>query len=229
VVVTDGLKTRPESLHPPIWLFGLAALKKGSCIVMVKSKSERGFTLLESLVVIGIMMVLVVIAIAGSMGSMQNYQANAALDTVTSQLRVAREISITQRRWVQITFDQVGQTISYQVLPPPGTNVTELPGPVITVPLPPKTAFMLEPGVPDTPMGFGNLAPIYIANVSGGVAGMAFTPTGMFSDSTYNNPISGTIFVGIAGQPNSARAVTILGSTGRIRPYTYIGANKWLE
>jgi type II secretory pathway pseudopilin PulG len=197
--------------------------------VKVKNKGEQGFTLLESLVVIGIMMVLVAIAIAGSMGSMQNYRANAALDTVTSQLRVARSISITERRSVRITIDQVANTISYQVKAPPVAGTTELDGPVITVPLPPKTAFMLEAGVPDTPMAFGNLAPVYIENLSGGPAIMNFTSTGTFADGTTNLPINGTIFIGVVNQPTTARAVTVLGTTGRVRQYTYIGNNKWLE
>jgi prepilin-type N-terminal cleavage/methylation domain-containing protein len=185
---------------------------------------ESGFTLLECMVVIAIMGILTAMAIVGTTGSIQNYRANAALDTVSSQLRVARQISISQRRWVQITVDTVGNTISYQVLPPVGVGVTELAGPIVTVPLPQKTSFVLETGVPDTPMGFGNNNAVYIANLSGGPVGMNFTPTGAFTDSTHTNPISGTIFVGIANQPATARAVTILGSTGRIRPYTYIGA-----
>jgi len=207
----------------------VAAKKNGSCVVKAKTKGEQGFTLLESLVVIALMMVVTTIAIMSGMGSMQNYRANAALDTVTSQLRVARSLSITQRRNVVISVDQVNNTISYQVKAPLVAGTTELDGPVISVPLPPKTAFMLEAGVPDTPMAFGNLAPVYIANVSGGPSNMQFTSTGTFSDSTGNNPINGTLFVGLPNQPTTARAVTILGSTGRVRQYTYLGANKWIE
>jgi len=196
--------------------------------VKVKNRHEAGFTLLEGLIVIGIMMVLTAMAVIGSRGSMQTYRANAALDTVNSQLRVARQISISQRRWVQITIDQVGNTISYQILPPNTPGTTEQPGPLVTVPLPPQTTFRLEAGVPDTPMAFGNIAPVYIGGLSGGPAGMRFTPTGTFSDITNNNPINGTIFVGMANQPSTARAVTVLGSTGRIRPYTYTGST-WVE
>lgn len=195
----------------------------------VHKRNEAGFTLLEGLIVIGIMMVLTGMAVVGSRGTLQTYRANAALDTVSSQLRVARQISISQRRWVQITIDQVANTISYQVLPPNTAGTTELPGPIISVPLPPQTSFMLEAGVPDTPMAFGKISAVYIGGLSGGPAGMRFTPTGTFSDNTNNNPINGTIFVGMANQPATARAVTIMGSTGRIRPYTYVGNSTWVE
>jgi prepilin-type N-terminal cleavage/methylation domain-containing protein len=197
--------------------------------VKLKNKREQGFTLLESLIVVGIMGVLTAMAVVGSRGSMQTYRANSALDTVSSQLRLARQISISQRRWVQVTIDQVNNTISYQVLPPNVAGTTEQPGPVVTMPLPPQTSFMLEAGVPDTPMAFGNNAPVYIGNLSGGPTGMRFTPTGTFSDNTNNNPINGTIFVGMANQASTARAVTIMGSTGRIRPYTYVGNSTWVE
>lgn len=195
----------------------------------VTRKREQGFTLLETLIVVAIMGILTAMAVVGSRNPMQNYRANAALDVVSSQLRVARQISISQRRWVTITIDQVANTISYQVQPPNVAGTTEVAGPVITVPLPPQTSFMLEAGVPDTPMAFGNIAPVYIGNLSGGPAGMCFTPTGTFSDGTYNNPINGTIFVGMTGQPSTARAVTIMGSTGRVRPYTYVGNATWVE
>lgn len=196
----------------------------------VKNKQEQGFTLLETVVVVGIMGILTAMAIVGSRVPMQNYRANSALDVVSSQLRTARQISISQRRDVIITVDQVGNTISYQVQPPPQVGTTELPGPVVTVPLPAQTFFMLEGGVPDTPMKFGNNAAVYIGNLSGGPAGMRFTPTGTFSDGTSNNPINGTIFVGMANQPTTARAVTIMGNTGRVRPYTYVGGTlNWIE
>lgn len=196
----------------------------------VKNKQEQGFTLLETVVVVGIMGILTAMAIVGSRVPMQNYRANSALDVVSSQLRTARQISISQRRDVVITIDQVGNTISYQVQPPNVAGTTEVAGPVITVPLPAQTSFMLENGVPDTPMKFGNNAAVYIANLSGGPAGMRFTSTGTFSDNTSNNPINGTIFVGMTNQPTTARAVTIMGNTGRVRPYTYVGGTlNWIE
>ena len=87
---------------------------------------------------------------------------------------------------------------------------------------------MLTSGVPDTPMGFGNKAAIYIGNTGGGPAFMEFTSTGQFTDQTGFNTLNGTVFIGVTGQTNTARAVTIMGGTGRVRPYTYIGSS-WIE
>jgi len=189
-----------------------------------KKKLEKGFSLLETLLVIGIIGVMTGIAIMGSAGPVQTYTANAAMDVVCSQLKVARQISISQRRYVQVTINQANNTISYQTY-----SLTFAPeGLLTTVPLPPRTSIMLETGIPDTPMAFGNTAPVYIGGVSGGPpSGMFFTPTGSFSDGTFYNPINGTIFVGMPNQPNTARAVTILGSTGRIRPYVW--TSHWTE
>jgi|SRR5271166_3197915 len=196
------------------------------------AKRERGFTLLETVVVIGIMFTLMGIAIVQSFGSMESYQANSAMDIVTSQLRVAREVAITQRRNVQIFIvSNPGtgnpQAINYQILPAPGS--TEALGQLNSEPLPGQVQIALTPTVPDTPMNFGNAAAVYIGNTSGGPPVMEFTSTGQFTDGTGFNTINGTIFLGTPNQIRTARAVTIMGGTGRVRPYTYIGNNTWNE
>ncbi|HUL33131.1 MAG TPA: prepilin-type N-terminal cleavage/methylation domain-containing protein [Candidatus Eisenbacteria bacterium] len=195
-----------------------------------RANQEKGFTLLEAVVVIGIMMVLAGIAIFQSFGSTASYQANSAMDTVVSQLRVARELAITQRTNVQVIFISNGATqqVQYMVLAQPGSGTAN--GPLVSTDLPRQTTFMLTPGVPDTPMNFGKSAPIYIGNVSGGPAFMEFNSTGQFTDNTGFNTLNGTVFIGVQGQTSTAmaRAVTIMGGTGRVRPYAYTG-NTWIE
>jgi type II secretory pathway pseudopilin PulG len=198
-------------------------------------RTERGFTLLETVVVIGVMMVLMGIAIIQSFGSMESYQVNSAQDVVVSQLRVARQLAITNRRTLQVWIDTSPESdgryhVKYQVQPAPQTN--EVAGPIVSVPMPGTAQFILETGVPDTPMAFGNSAPVFIGNppVSGGPPIMQFNPTGTFTDNTGTNVIYGTVFIGVPNKMATARAVTIMGGTGRVRAYTYAGGGiGWQE
>lgn len=196
-----------------------------------KNQRESGFTLLEALIVIGIMFTLAGIAVVQSFGSLQGYQSNSAQDIVVSQLRVARQLAISQRRTVQVQFNTAAtpQTISYTILPRPG-SADPAQAPVVST-LPRQAAFTQESGVPDTPMAFGTCssAGICIGGVSGGPAIMEFTSTGQFTDSTGVNTLNGTVFIGIPGQNKTARAVTVMGSTGRVRPYSWMGASGWIE
>jgi type II secretory pathway pseudopilin PulG len=191
-------------------------------------KQDNGFTLLESVVVLGIMMVMMSFAIFKSTNIMPNYKADGAQDVVVSTLRQARQLAITERRDVQVWIDQgfsgpdSVQHINYQVV----TIAGDPPQALVSFGLPKQTQFVLE-GVADTPMGFGNSNAVYIGNVSGGPAIMKFRSTGAFTDSLYN-PQNGTVFVGIPSQPFTARAVTIMGGTGRVRPYSWTGT-AWIE
>ena len=56
---------------------------------------------------------------------------------------------------------------------------------------------------------------------------MKFTTSGAFIDGS-NNFVNGTVFLGLNGQQLSARAVTILGATGRVREYHWDGT-QWQE
>jgi type II secretory pathway pseudopilin PulG len=195
------------------------------------NRQARGFSLLEAAVVVGIMMMLAGLAVIQSFGSLEGYQANSAQDTVVGQLRVARQLAISQRRNVQIQFTTATPpTVSYTILPRPGSGDPTLPA--VAAILSSQTSFMQESGVPDTPMGFGTCSSsgICIGGVAGGPAFMQFTSSGQFTDATGVSPLNGTIFIGVPNQVRTARAVTIMGGTGRIRPYSYVGGTTiWTE
>ena len=198
------------------------------------NRREQGFSLVELVVVVAVMFIIAAFAIFQSTGTMASYKANAAQDLVFSQLRVARGLAISQRRTVQVWIDQSfsgpggTQQVKYQVQA--AAQTAEVAGPIVAVPLPAPVQFLLEPGVPDTPMAFGNVAAVFIGNTSGGPAIMQFNPTGTFTDNTGTAILNGTVFLGIPGQASTARAITIMGGTGRVRQYTWNGASiGWRE
>jgi prepilin-type N-terminal cleavage/methylation domain-containing protein len=193
-------------------------------------RNQKGFSMIETVVVVGIISVVTAITVYQSFGTMESYEANTALDSVIGELRVARQIAISQRRPVQVFITPVSTdhnlpAVSYTT-DVAGTGLAgENTGgfaPSGNTILPRQTQFLLEPSVPDTPMLFGTCAAVCIGGVSGGPATMYFSPTGQFSQDTAGViPLNGTIFIGIPGRTDTARAVTILGGTGRVRPYTY--------
>jgi len=196
-----------------------------------KNRKEQGFSLVETLIVIAIMAILASVTIFKSFGTSESYQATSAMDVVNGQLRVARQVAISQRRAVRVWFNTYSTalepfTVSYQVQARPNVN-GDVAGPIITMPLPTNTQFVMESGVPDTPMGFGTCSgssAVCIAGLSGGPTTMYFSSTGQFSaDEFGTTTYNGTLFIGIPNQSATARAVTIMGSTGRVRPYTFIG------
>jgi prepilin-type N-terminal cleavage/methylation domain-containing protein len=198
---------------------------------------QQGFSLLEALVALGIMLIVTAFAMVQSFGSVESYRVNSAMDIIVSQLRVARQLAVSQRRNVSVSFTTATspQKITYQIVADYGTglaNADSYAPPAVTVPIPPQVNFTQVSGVPDTPMAFGSCsgAGICIGGVANPTTAMYFTPLGQFTDSTKVNTLNGTIFLALPSQINTARAITILGSTGRVRQYTYIGATGgWIE
>lgn len=191
----------------------------------------RGFSMIEMCVVLAIGLVLASLATLQIRPAMLQIHANNARDLVQSTLRRARETAISDRRNVQVEF------LVNPAANPPGNYVrlTRLGGGfgantvIVMLPLPGDVIFTTFNGEPDTPDAYGNNAPIYFGGVANGpAAGMVYQSDGTFS-STLGIPINGTVFMGITNQPTTARAVTILGSTGRVRSYHISGTATWFD
>ena len=90
--------------------------------------------------------------------------------------------------------------------------------------LPGGTQFVLEAGVPDTPMEFGDSAAVNFEDAEGdtSITQFQFTPTGAFTDAN-NNILNGTIFTGVPNNPGTARAVTIMGGAGNVQRFSWTG------
>lgn len=185
----------------------------------LRSKNEeRGFSMIEAVVVVSIVVIVAAMAVVELNPARQQWGANAAMIQVASQLRQAREMAIESRRDVQVTFIGNNQIQLTRVNLPAGAAPTVFPA----VPIQSPVVFMLTPGAPDTPDGFGDLGAIEFEGLVGGPPTMMFQSDGTFVD-TVGNLVNGTVFLGIPNVPVTARAVTVVGATGRIRMYKGTG------
>jgi type II secretory pathway pseudopilin PulG len=191
-----------------------------------KNRREIGFSFVELIVVVGVISVMTVLALPVVQTSVPSFRANAAMDQVIRLMRAARHSAISDRRITQIQFIGNNQIQLLQV-PPTGGAAVPLDIPST---LEGGAQFLVFPTVPDTPMAFGNTTAVSFTNPAN--PGGGFPATQFLSDGSFGTnvgvPVNGTVFVGIPGKPFTARAVTILGTTGRIRAYHWDGT-AWQE
>lgn len=200
---------------------------------MAKRKSasgERGFSLIELAVVCLIVLTIAAIAIPQMISSMQSSQADNAMRIVLDQLRQAREYAITNRRYVQVTFPVSGgqsEIVLTQMNASPWAVNAGTTNPVLsTVYLPGNMQYTVVSGMPDTPDKYGNSTAIsfVIEGTTTAAAGpMFFQSDGQLIDSATLSTADGTVFLGVTGNKASARAVTVMGATGRVRGWRSSG------
>jgi prepilin-type N-terminal cleavage/methylation domain-containing protein len=193
---------------------------------------QAGFSLTEMLIVVAVSLIVAAMAITQLQPALQDFQAGAAEDTVKSALRQAREYAVTQRRTVAVSFknDGFGDAEVVLNLYNVANGVQSLNNtPYLTVPINRRVQFTREGTLPDTPDKFGNCAALCF-NGAGYAAGtiIEFQSDGTFTDGT-GTPINGSIYMGMPNIPATARAITILGSTGRIKSWTGASGTVWAQ
>ncbi len=200
-----------------------------------RGSPERGFSMIELCVVIAIIMILSGTALFQLGPALQAQRADTAMRQVVEQLRSARELAIANRRWVQVRFPVVvvGGISENRILITQKNSLTLGAGPdAALLPIPiqrPMTFYVFPAPVPDTPDAFGNAGAIEFGGiVNGPVGGMYFDSNGQLVNGTTLLPMNGTVFIGVAGKPTTARAITVMGTTGRIRGWSGNGTT-WTQ
>jgi len=187
-------------------------------------REDAGFSLIEMMLVVAIMMVL------GGMGTFQilaersTLRGDAAMRVVLAQLNQARQMAIAQRRYIRVVFDLAGNQVVIV-----REDTTAATTTLSTVPFEGGATFTLVSGVPDTPDAFGMSGATSFTSTNGTFASSStstsvakFAPDGTLVD--WNGfTTNGTVFTSVAAKATSARAVTVLGSTGRVRGYRWDG------
>lgn len=192
--------------------------------------------MVELVVVVALIIIISAMALFALQPALQDARFDAAMREVVDQLRQAREYSITTHRYVQVTFPVVvsaGLT-NYEVQMTQLNAVPFGPGGANTVLSTvsiqrPATFYVFPAPAPDTPDGYGASASIVFEGTNNGPpGGMMFQSDGEFVDKATFQPINGTVFLGQFGKSTSARAVTVLGSTGRVRGWKGTGMG-WFQ
>ena len=189
---------------------------------MRKNTSEHGvsgFSVLELLIVIGIVLVVAAMTMVQIQPTLQAARVNNAQTLVLAQLRTARERAIDRRQVERITFTAPQAILIEERVPGAGGNVWNQ---VLTISLPNDLQFLTINGIPATPatvpdgFGAGNLA----IDFAGGTA-LYFQPDGSSQD-VNGVTLSGVVYIARPGELSSSRALTVIGSTGRIRAYRLV-------
>ncbi len=204
-------------------------------------KQQRGFTLLEMLIVVAISFVLAAITAISYVPLMAQQRVTAAYNTTLTTMRRARDQAAGDMRTYVVTFSAPGTITVQQSLS--ATTTCQIPptGPVlVTATLPTDITFHVEPGVPTsattapvTPDQFGTASNAFDLDY-GNTAGqnyVCFNPDGTATDQV-GNISNGVVYLGRPGDLYSSRALTLWGSTGRIRGwrlYNVSGVNTWKQ
>jgi len=179
---------------------------------------EAGFTVIELMLSIAIIGIVFGMAFEAFQNALPSMRADSGMQLLESQLRQARQVSIDQRRYVTVTFQGTSELVAVIVGINGGSN-TQL----YDYFLPNRMVYKLFTGVGDTPDGYGKTSSVTY-NCPGPTlpCTITFQSDGSVQDGQGGSQ-NGSIFIGIAGQTQTARAVTILSATGKIKGWRYSG------
>jgi type II secretory pathway pseudopilin PulG len=199
----------------------------------IVAHKTRGFSLLELMAALGIAMVAISITAISLQPMLNQARVNTAYDTTLMALRNYRVQAITQRKRYMVAFTAPGTiTVSYL-----GVAVPVNPAPVVveTLTIPPDVEFAVTSGLPSTPAavpdGFGSGATAIDFDQGVGLGSqnyVLFMPDGSAQD-TLGNLNSGILYMGRANDLYSWRAITVFGSTGRLRGWRLVDGSKGVQ
>ena len=181
-------------------------------------KRQRGFSLLELMIVVAIGLIMAGVTFIAMMPLFKQNHVDAAYDTTLGVIRNYRNQAIAQRKRYIITFT-APQTITVSYW---GVAVPVSPAPVVvaTYILPQDLQFAVQTGYPTAaPDSFGTGIAAIDFDQGMGLGSqnyVMFMPDGSSQD-TLGNMNSGVLYISRPGDLYSSRAISIFGSTGRIR------------
>lgn len=209
----------------------------------------RGFSLLEMMIVICVMMIIGGIAFMAVQPALRDAKVNQAFENAMMPLRVARQRAIAERKQYIVCYGIAAPAGALTPMGAPtaqsiqtfrwdaGTALSAATQ-ITAITLPQDIQFQTIAGLPNgaatVPDGFGNatVALDFDQNVAGAIKNQVmFMPDGSAHD-VNGNLNSGILYLARNGDLYSSRAVTLYGATGRIRGWRLLrfgAAPKWYQ
>ncbi len=188
------------------------------------STKTDGFSLLEMMIVASILLILSAFAVMTLQPTLQAEHVNNAYNTTLTSLRRAREAAAGDMRIYVVSFSGPAAGVNGGTITVTQNSTSGLL--LFTATLPSDVTFHVEPGVPNspttpptTPDGFGAAVNPFDFNQGIGAAGgttVYFYPDGSAHDIN-GNINNGVVYLGRPGYLDTCRAITIWGSTSRLR------------
>lgn len=178
-----------------------------------RSSSQRGYSLVETLVVASLSMTLMSIALVQIRTARATLQADNAMRLVMSDLTRARDMAVQQRRLMRVTFindNELHMQRRDVVLP----TYTQLRRSTMEG----NIRFSLPAGTPDTTDAFGAGGALDFDGANP-ASEVCFNSDGMLVHCVTGATINGTVFLAAPNDQGATRAVTVFGSTGRVRGF----------
>jgi prepilin-type N-terminal cleavage/methylation domain-containing protein len=208
--------------------------RTGRCVLRV----QRGFSLLELMLTLSVVLIMSGVTFISLQPALKEARVTNAYDTTLMTLRNYRQRAIAQRQRYIVAFTAPGTiTVSFW-----GVGVPVAPAPVVvqTLNLPADVQYMVQAGMPNSPatspdnFGSGGTAIDFGQGIGlGSLNAVMFMPDGSSQDAQgLQNPNSGVIYIGRVGELQSMRAITVFGTTGRIRGWRLVtrgGGPTWVQ
>src|ERR1700682_2470594 len=206
-------------------------------------QTEQGFSMVEMGVVVSIILTVAATAVMNILPLLKKSKADAAQELVLGEMRRAHERAIDERRIYRFTL-VAPQTIQLDVGTPANvqaritgsTAAFAQAQPPLVLPL--GIQFSAVPGIPvgagAVPDGFGTGVTAIDLDVDngGGQNQIFFQPDGRALDAQ-NRLNNGVVYIADPNQLLSSRAVSLYGSTGRVKAWSLLkngdGSVRWIQ
>ena len=179
--------------------------------LFLRLRRADGYGLPEVLIVLAMTTMLASMTVLSISAALPRFRADSALITLAGQISLARELAVSSRRNVELRFIAPGTVQLWRW----NGGAAAL---ISAVVLENNMRYLLFTGIPDTPDAYGRTAAVDFATATR----LQYLADGTFVDQNLV-PLNGTVFAGIVGRPETARSITVLGSTGRVTSFKWTG------